>query len=598
MKNSSSQNTIVVPDVLPGLGVAVRFLVRPYVLCVPNASGTSTKHSLRLFLPEFENGRPHFIDAIATRLVAAHMYVPASAYFHCQRWVSAIFFQDTKSHVDPRRRRTFLLSSLSASKRSSGKRRKYDTFDELRQQPEFRDLTNMELLLKMAGISAESTTDLIEQAIFLKPAIEMEESFKQLLNFDHDVKGQLRQLHELITDVNRALGNEATVGSKQSKPLQFTRGILFEVFGLSLASPKPKRRGQKPPHKPDIEAVDLSAERENASKHFARSEEHLSQCDEMIAQVRRHLQPIAKDLGEESLLALRSDERLAIVDERLGTDTANALLATIVDVYERRGKVRKRKPSDDFRVARLKEAIENSDRFQKWCEIISCTQYMLFAREYGRLCMRNAIRMYHLLLGYVFVRAYRGLREQMTAAEKRAFLLMYLPHPDLGHLVPALDPVLCGFWKGMSKQTRDLLLHVVAFRLKDRQGDLESRWRAYLKAFPSWAEIVQDEDRSAKRRKGKSLETPVLGKDGSVRVRRDLVRDEKAADVDSEIMFQSYLDKYCSPKQRERVIKCFCEGKTHQEIGAEEGVSQAAVTKSINSVLRRIAEDMMQHPEW
>jgi hypothetical protein len=186
----------------------------------------------------------------------------------------------------------------------------------------------------------------------------------------------------------------------------------------------------------------------------------------------------------------------------------------------------------------------------------------------------------------------------MTAEEKRAFLLMYLPHPDLGHLVPAFDPVLRGFWKGMNKPTRDLLLQVVVFRLKEREGDLESRWRAYLRAFPSWAEIVQDEDRSAKKRKEKSLETPVLGEGEGAQVLRDLVRDEKAADIDSEIMFQSYLEKYCSPKQRERIIKCFCEGKTHQEIAVEEGVSQAAVTKSINSVVRRIAKDVMLHPEW
>lgn len=68
-------------------------------------------------------------------------------------------------------------------------------------------------------------------------------------------------------------------------------------------------------------------------------------------------------------------------------------------------------------------------------------------------------------------------------------------------------------------------------------------------------------------------------------------------DVDSDFMFQFYFDKYCSSKQRERVSKYFCEGKTHQEIAAEEGVSQVAVTKSIGNVLRRIAEERMLHPE-
>ncbi len=251
------------------------------------------------------------------------------------------------------------------------------------------------------------------------------------------------------------------------------------------------------------------------------------------------------------------------------------------------------KRSNRLRVARLKRVLENGNSFQKWCEIICCAQHMLLQREYARLGMRNAIRMYHMLLGYVFVRAYRGLRRQMTAEEKRAFLFMYLPHPDLDHRAPTSDPVLHGFWRGMDTETRDLLLQVIVFRVKEGAGDLERRWRAYLKAFPSWTEIVRDEDRSAKKRGTISLETPVKG-GGTERMFRDLVRDTKSRGVDSAIVFQSYLDKYCSPKQRERLIKYFCEDKTHREIAEEEGVSQPAVTKSINGVLRRIEQDWME----
>lgn len=597
MSASPLKNTIVVPDILPGLGIAVRFAVRPYTLDVPDAGGTLTTKRLRLFLPEgIEIGRPAFVDAIATRLVAAGGRLPPSVYFDCQRWVSAILLQDIKSRLDPRRRRTFMLSSLRASEKSVGKRRKYDTFNELRRQPELRDLTNLELLLKLAGETSEGTVDLIEQAIFLKPVIELTESFKQLLKFDHDVKGQRDELHQLITEVIKVFGNGSQVDTKQAKPVRIARGILFDVFGSTLAT----RESKRPPitlPKPDIAAVDLPAECENAWKRFSSVEEHLSQYDEMISLVRSHLQPIAKALGQQSISALLRDDRLAIVDERLGVDVVNELLARIIHVYDEEGKARKRKRHDRLRVAPLKKVLENGDRLQKWCEILFCTQHMLLHREYARLSLRNAIRRYHLMLGYVFLLAYRSLRGQMTAAEKRAFLLMYLPHPELGHLVPAFDPVLRGFWKGMNKETRGLLLEVVALRQMEREGDLDRRWRSYLRAFPSWTEIVQDEDRLEKKRKEESLEKPALGKGGAGMTLRDLVPDEKAEDIDSEMEFQAYLDNYCSPKQRERMNKYFREGKTHQEIASEEGVSQVAITKSINHVLERIAEDVTLRSE-
>ena len=129
MNASPAKKATVVSVALPGLGITVRFVVRPYPLHVPDASATLTTTSLRLFLPEgIETGRPVFLDGIATRWAAARNRLPGIGYFDSRNWLAAILLQDIKSRLDPRRRRTFLLSSLGALKKSRGKHRRYETF--------------------------------------------------------------------------------------------------------------------------------------------------------------------------------------------------------------------------------------------------------------------------------------------------------------------------------------------------------------------------------------------------------------------------------------------------------------------------------------
>ena len=141
---------------------------------------------------------------------------------------------------------------------------------------------------------------------------------------------------------------------------------------------------------------------------------------------------------------------------------------------------------------------------------------------------------------------------------------------------------------------------------KDLGKELERRWRAYLRFYPYWLEIIQDEDREAKHQKTVqskmlSLDCPI-GSDanGKILTLKDTIAAPnnkptnllQAMVLSTQSTLEEWAKKYCTAKQAGHILRYFGESKTEVEIAEEDGVSQQAVSKSIRAAVKRIREGL------
>jgi DNA-directed RNA polymerase specialized sigma24 family protein len=202
----------------------------------------------------------------------------------------------------------------------------------------------------------------------------------------------------------------------------------------------------------------------------------------------------------------------------------------------------------------------------------------------------------------------------MTVPERRAYALLYFRQPIFNDHVAATNPVIMSFFTNMDAETQTLILLVLVFRMREWGGEknldkeLERRWRAYLRFYPYWLEIIQDEEREAKRQQGAqrktlSLSHPIFtDEDGNELRLEDVIADPKskpanflqAVILEGGAMLEDWAKMYCTPKQATHVVGRFREAKTETEIAKEEGISQQAVSKSIRAACKRIREGLIR----
>jgi hypothetical protein len=142
---------------------------------------------------------------------------------------------------------------------------------------------------------------------------------------------------------------------------------------------------------------------------------------------------------------------------------------------------------------------------EKWSMICWITAHLINRNECIRLLQREAESVYHGILDYAFKEIYHKIRRHMTVPERRVYALLYFRLPIFNGNVAVVNPIIMSFFADMDDQTQALILLVLVSKRrewggeKDLDKELERRWRAYLKFYPYWLEITQDEDRQAKR---------------------------------------------------------------------------------------------------
>ena len=151
---------------------------------------------------------------------------------------------------------------------------------------------------------------------------------------------------------------------------------------------------------------------------------------------------------------------------RIGGIDAKSLLLTDLLKYRRKG---------------FRYIINEASDYEKWRGLKNVLDDLSGQDAAFQILLREAEAILYAFWGFVFKKAYRQVRHQLTLPERRAFLLFYMRTPGLGYRIPALDVTFKGFFRGMGKETTDLIVLGVFHKVKEIDGleiqpELEKRW--------------------------------------------------------------------------------------------------------------------------
>lgn len=253
------------------------------------------------------------------------------------------------------------------------------------------------------------------------------------------------------------------------------------------------------------------------------------------------------------------------------------------------------------------------DIFDKWYMIGWITTNLVNRNECIRLLQREAESVFEGVLEYGFRLVYRKIRDRLSYLERRVFKLMYFRQPMFAYHLAALNPMIYSFFSGMDDDTQLLILAVLVLKRREIDGrkdldkELERRWRAYLRFYPYWLEIIRDEDRVAKRqkttrRKTLSLDKPLRTSGNARRITGgDVQKDYRSPHANvlealiasSEVTVADWASKYCTETQARHILKVAA-GETETKIAEDEGITQPAVSKNIRVALKRIRAGLVR----
>jgi hypothetical protein len=371
---------------------------------------------------------------------------------------------------------------------------------------------------------------------------------------------------------------------------------------------------------------------------------------DLVQEAQRLQEPIGREVAEKHIEPLAEDgtsltpEYASCIQERLDTSAVDRLLWQTILRFE---EVYGLEPLRDLELVSLPEELDeivldedleeqidqelsqepefeeylgfwqaylSDDILEKWYMICWITAHLVNRNECVRLLQREAESVYHGVLDYAFKGIYRKIRRHMTVPERRAYALLYFRLPIFNGNIAVMNPIIMSFFADMDDETQALILLVLVFKRrewggeKDLDKELERRWRAYLKFYPYWLEIIQDEDRQAMRQRTLqkctlSLHHPdPADKGGKKLTLEDRLPDPKGrpANILQAIILGSggkledWAQKYCTPIQVVHVVRKIRDEKTETEIAEEEGITQQAVSKSIRAAYKRIREGLIR----
>src|SRR5262249_43162224 len=155
----------------------------------------------------------------------------------------------------------------------------------------------------------------------------------------------------------------------------------------------------------------------------------------------------------------------------------------------------------------LARARSSADRYTKWSALCWLKAQLVNRLECVRWLHREAEDAYLAVLDYTARLVFRKIRRHLSKDERRVFQLMYRRQASWGGRIAAVDPVVGSFLFGMDDETQWMIIQLLVTRdaspdeRAELQDELRRRWRAYLRFYPYWADLIDDEDREARRRR-------------------------------------------------------------------------------------------------
>ncbi|HOC91896.1 MAG TPA: hypothetical protein PKH33_05975 [bacterium] len=196
---------------------------------------------------------------------------------------------------------------------------------------------------------------------------------------------------------------------------------------------------------------------------------------------------------------------------------------------------------------------------------------------------RESERVYLGILESGYRQVYEDIKHIMTREEKRAYKLAHFPQPYFDGRIAIEEPRIMEFAHIEHKNTRDhwvlrLVFDIEKFGKYEKMGEtLKSRWRSYLRVYPTWVELVRSEDRDKKREKKRrkmtvSSSTILRRKDesgndvfledilkGSARFEPDRIISRLLKEPhDPEL--HRWVVTYCTPAQKKTIETMFFQG--------------------------------------
>jgi hypothetical protein len=609
----------------------VEFHVEPLTLTLTGKDEIREILTLRVFVPGSVQGGCHFLTDLILRLRAMLGQTSGEEHDFYQRIIRMLHFYLIYPELDPHRTRHFSLKSLDRSK----------TFREIAERTRTKTLALPERLIKFVGETTVPTSRLLLDAIYTRPDLSIplsrpdyvafqEQCLSEMMGVSERIEGMKR---DAIEQLRRGIESDPTLSADQrARQLDKLASLLAGEVGTELRE------------------ICQDAERLVLKEALKLEDRQSVRFADLVQEARRLQEPIGREVAEKHIERLAEDgvsltpEYASCIQERLETSAANRLLWQTILRFE---EVYGLEPLRDLELVDLPEDLDEivldedleeqinqelsqepefeeylgfwsaylSDNIlEKWSMVCWITAHLINRNECIRLLQREAESVYHGVLDYAFKDIYRKIRRHMTVPERRAYALLYFRLPIFNYHVAAVNPIIMSFFTHMDDQTQALILLVLVFKQrewggeKDLDKELERRWRAYLRFYPFWLEIIKDEDRQAKRQQTIQKCTLSLHRpDPDDKGEKKLTLEARLPDPKSSpsnvlqaiilkngAILEDWAKTYCTPKQATHIVRRFRDEKTESEIAKEDGISQQAVSKSIRAACKRIREGLIR----
>lgn len=593
-------------------------------------NGAQETFTLRTFFPAILSGNWPFFEEICRDLLTMFQDSKGEEQ-KFYRWVILMArFYYIYPELDPRRGRHFDINTLNHS----------ETLKNLTELSQSKSLSKPERLVKFVGETGTPTIRLLQEAIYIQPDLAIPLSQPDYVHFRDQVLSEMMWGNEQIKEIQR------DAIKKLRRKVQSNKKISPHKKAYLLVKLAAIEDGEG---SANMWETTLLMEREVLKGVLQVEDEKSSKFTDIAEQARTLTDAIGREVEENNMEMLSDDgvsftpEYAACIHKHLETEAANFLLWKTILRYEQVFKI---EPMRDIDMSGVDEVLADStsseaealaaqispseisefqqylglwsayqseDLFDKWYMVGWIAANLVNRNECLRLLQREAESVYHGVLDYGFKQEYRKMRHSLTRPERRAYALMYFRLRAFNYRVAVMDPVISSFFTGMDEETKGLILLVLVFKIhewkenKSLDKELERRWRAYLRFYPYWVEVIQDEDREAKQRRTSEAKMlsldQVIGTDenGKELTLKHILPDPtsqpanllQAIVLSSQPTLEKWAKKYCTPTQARHIIKV-AGGKTELEIAESDGISQQAVSKSVRGGIRRIRSGLIR----
>lgn len=518
------------------------------------------------------------------------------------RWVTRMlklyFLFPPKEHV---RERQFCLQTKAYPRKYS------EMFEHIFKEE---STTDMSSIGRMKYVRDDKVTEkLLQKAIFVKPDLEVPLSQKNYVKFRDTILDETDDIEKWKDkEIKKGAGLRKKNAEAQEEIVKRKKKAFQILFK---------------------EARDL--EEETAKKYRSVTEK-------------------AKDLYDKyEPLALKGPEYLR---KQFNVSEFNSLFEEVISVYETETKDDvETKPGGDVALVNgrpienlsminrqilfdLQHARLTDDVKEKWDTLVWVLQNLISRTECVTLMQLEAESVYLGSIDYLMKEIYRKIRQELRPPERRFYALMWFRHfpvgnssrgPFLGRIC-AIDHVINGFFNGIDDRTRRLVLLVLAYKVKtwekqDLEKELSQRWKAYLRFYPYWLEIIRMDERDDKEEKRLSrrcrslYETydddnpngiPLVEKISYIIPPDPLfkspqermfyegifeTKDTEDTEKQQKYPLSSLIDRYCTEKQS-KILKMRGEGMTEQKIAERMGIKQPTVHEHMVAGIRKVQKGL------